>query len=444
MIEAALAPSPEKRRAATAAVILALIVAALEGTVVTTAMPTIAKELGGLAWYPWVFASYLVASAVSVLVCGKLADAIGRRPVFAFGTLGFVLGSILAGSSPSITFLVAARAIQGLGAGAIQPVAMTITTDLYDLEERARIQGVLTGAWGAANVAGPLVGAAIVSHASWRWVFVAHVPFALLAVFVMSSAYRDPPRPRPEHVGARGAILAGLAASALLLALDPKLGARAAFAITAGALTLLLAIDQARSPAPLLAKAVVTKRVVVAGLASSVLAGGLLHASVAYVPLWTASRPSASVWLDGVPLVLLLGGWALGSSGGVRVLVRFGMRASTGGGYAIAALGALGLALAARADSGLVGPFAATFVLGFGLGPAASTSLVAPQNAAPWQHRGAVTSSIYAARTLGGAIAVAVLGARSIDVAFVGVAVIALAALLVSLVLAPGRPPERG
>jgi predicted MFS family arabinose efflux permease len=196
-----------------------------------------------------------------------------------------------------------------------------------------------------ANVLGPVIGGWIVLHASWRWVFFVNVPVGLVAVALLLASYRDPPRARRSPP----------------------------FAATL------------REPA------------VRAGLVASVFAGGILYACAAYVPLWMTGQSHGDALEAGAALVPLLVGWAFGSSFGVRVLVARGMRASVGGGFAIALVGAAALALSvARGLPGLW-PMAALAVLGLGLGPAASTSLVGPQSCVPWSHRGSVTSVVYAA-----------------------------------------------
>src|ERR1700689_4426682 len=183
-----------RRRVATAAVLTGLVVAAFEGTVVTPAMPTIVRDLGGMSAYASVFSVFLVASTVAVLVCGKLADALGRLPVFVAGMARFLVGSAACGPATTFGALVAFRVVQGLGAGALQPIAMTISADIYTLEERARIQGGLTGAWGAASIVGPIIGGWIVLHASWRWVFLVNVPVGVLSAVLLLASYRDPSR----------------------------------------------------------------------------------------------------------------------------------------------------------------------------------------------------------------------------------------------------------
>jgi predicted MFS family arabinose efflux permease len=358
-------PGLGRRRVATAAVLTGLVVAAFEGTVVTPAMPTIVRDLGGMSAYASVFSVFLVASTVAVLVCGKLADALGRLPVFVAGMALFLVGSAACGAATTFGALVAFRVVQGLGAGALQPIAMTISADIYTLEERARIQGVFTGAWGAASIVGPIIGGWIVLHASWRWVFLVNVPVGVLSAVLLLASYRDPSRSK---------------STSLRQLLVP------------------LPADTLRVPA------------VRAGLVTSLFAGGIVSACSAYVPLWMMTRAGGNALEAGAALVPLLAGWALGSSFGVRVLVARGMRTSVAGGFSIALVGATGLALAVAGGLPTVVALASLGVLGLGLGPAASTSLVGPQSCVAWRYRGAVTSAVYAARLLGGSLVVAALG----------------------------------
>jgi MFS family permease len=381
-----------RRRVATGAVLAGQVVAAFEGTVVTSAMPTIVGDLGGLALYGWVFSSFLVASTVAVLVCGKLADAFGRLPVFVGGMALFLLGSCLCGAATSFGALVAFRAVQGLGAGALMPIAMTITADLYTLEERASVQALLTGTWGAANLLGPLIGGWIVLHASWRWVFLVNVPVGAVAVALLAASYRDPPRRR-----SRGPIL------------SVPLG----------------------EPA------------VRAGLVGATFAGAIIYAVTAYVPLWIAADGRGDALRAGAALLPFLVGWAFGSSFGVRVLIARGMRASVAGAFGLAVTGALALLLAVSGRAPASVAMGALAILGLGIGPAASISLLGPQTAVAWDRRGSVTSIVYAVRMLGGSLAVGALGegggaAHDASVSrFAAVAALALVGLGSALAIAP-------
>src|SRR5918992_1397824 len=184
-----------RRRAITVGLLLGMSLGALEATVVGTAMPTVIATLGGLAHYSWVFTAYLLTSTASVPIWGRLSDLYGRRRFFLAGVLVFLIGSALAGAAGSMTQLIVFRAIQGLGAGAIIPLGMTIVGELYSLEERARTQALFSGVWGVASIAGPLVGGYITDALSWRWVFYLNLPFGVLAMIVIALAYPAPPAP---------------------------------------------------------------------------------------------------------------------------------------------------------------------------------------------------------------------------------------------------------
>jgi MFS family permease len=319
---------------------------------------------------------------------------------------------------------------------------MTISADLYSLEERARIQAVFTSGWGIANVVGPVIGGFLVIHLSWRWVFLVNVPVGAVAVALLVPSYRDPPRRESGPTGFTSMLYAGFTCALVLLALEPSglaplwhlpLVAAAALAVAA-----FLGRERA-SAAPLVPRQLLASPVVRAALVGGVFTGAMLYLCAAYVPLWMTAHAHLDAVAAGIALVPLLAGWAFGSSFGVRVLVRHGMRASVGGGFAIAAAGAVALAVVVSDDLSVRWAYVALAAMGLGLGPAASTSLVASQSAAPWHQRGVVTSAVYATRMLGGAIAVAAFGAGRAEGAarFEGIAGVALAAAVALALLAP-------
>jgi len=406
----AAAPGAE-RRVATAAVLLALVVAAFETTVVTTAMPTLTAELDGRALYAWVFTGFLLASTLGVLLGGRLADRLGRRSTFVAGMGLFLLGSVLCGFSTTVPMLVGFRVLQGLGAGAVQPTTLTISSDLYTLEERAAIQSVFTAAWGLASVIGPVVGGLLTVKLGWRSVFWVNVPVGILAVVLLRRSYRDPPRAVTRRFELGGPTLGALSMALLLLVLEPAaLPGPASFAILVAAVLGGWAFvrQQRRSADPLVPLAVLRDPTVRAGLLGGFVAGGVLYTLSAYVPLWMVSHGGRSALGAGVALVPLLTGWALGSSFGVKLLLRGGLRASAGLGFLVAGAGAalFDLALAEHLADGWL--YASLGILGIGLGPAASTCIIAPQARVRWEQRGAITSAVYACRMLGGSLAIAV------------------------------------
>lgn len=398
------------RKVATAAVLLGLVISAFEGTVVTTAMPTITQALGGSSLYAWVFTAFLLASTLGVMLSGKMGDQLGRKPTFLGGVVLFLAGSALCGAAHSVPWLIAFRILQGLGAGAIQPTTMTIAADLYTLKERAVVQSVFTGVWGLANVLGPVIGGFLVVHASWRWVFLVNVPVGVLAAALLAVSYEDPPRREGARIDILGPLLCGASIAALLVSLEPDVshGLRLALFVGGVLVGALFFREQRRSSTPVLPLVYLRDRTVQSGLLGGAVAGALLYATTTYVPLWMTSHGYSAI-LAGLALVPMLAGWAIGSVFGVKVLMQGGMRASVGGGFALSAVGAILLTLVVGTHQHVGFVFAALAVLGLGLGPAASTATIGPQSVVPWSARSVVTSAVYSTRMLGGAVCIAVL-----------------------------------
>jgi hypothetical protein len=398
------------RKLATAAVLLGLVISAFEGTVVTTAMPTITQSLGGSSLYAWVFTAFLLACTLGVMLSGKLGDQLGRKPTFLGGVFLFLIGSVLCGSAHSVPWLIAFRVVQGLGAGAIQPTTMTIAADLYTLKERAVVQSVFTGVWGLANVLGPVIGGWIVGHTSWRWVFLVNVPVSIVAAGLLVVSYDDPPRSAKTRLDLIGPLLCGASVAALLISLEPDVSHALRFGLFIAGLTVgaIFLREQRRSATPVVPLNYLRDHTVRAGLLGGAVAGALLYGTTTYVPLWMTSH-GYSALLAGVALVPMLAGWAIGSVFGVRVLMHGGMRASVGGGFALSAVGAIALTIVVGTHLPIGWAFAALAVLGLGLGPAASTATIGPQSVVPWSARSVVTSAVYSTRMLGGAVAIAIL-----------------------------------
>ncbi len=162
---------PRRRNLVLGSLLIAMFLSAMEGTIVATAMPTIIGDLGGFALFAWVFSLFLLAQVATIPIYGRLSDVIGRKRVFAIGVIIFLAGSFLCGASKSMVFLILARVIQGIGAGAVLPVASTIVGDIYSLQERAKVQGYISSAWALASVAGPTLGGLIVQTIGWAWIF---------------------------------------------------------------------------------------------------------------------------------------------------------------------------------------------------------------------------------------------------------------------------------
>src|SRR3954453_18532580 len=180
-----------ERGAVLAAVMSTTSLVALDSTVLATAVPTIVKEIGGFSQFPWLFSIYLLTSAVAPPLCGRVADTHGRRPVLLLGIGVFLAGSVVCAVAPGMGVLIAGRAVQGIGAGAVQPVSLTIVGDLYSVAERARVQGYLASVWGMSAVVGPAVGGLFSQYASWRWIFVINLPVGVAAAWLLVRAYHE-------------------------------------------------------------------------------------------------------------------------------------------------------------------------------------------------------------------------------------------------------------
>ncbi|HVG45878.1 MAG TPA: MFS transporter, partial [Longimicrobium sp.] len=201
------------------AMVLGAFMGAIEATIVATALPSIAAEIGGFSLYSWVFSSFLLMQAVSIPIFGKVSDLLGRKPAFITGVVIFLLGSVLCGLAPSMGWLVAFRFVQGLGAGAVQPIIVTLAGDLYPLEERGRVQGYLSGVWGFSSIAGPLAGGVIVHQFGWPWIFWMNVPFGVIAVVLIALYLHEDVGAEERSIDYPGAVFLLAALGPLMLAL---------------------------------------------------------------------------------------------------------------------------------------------------------------------------------------------------------------------------------
>jgi EmrB/QacA subfamily drug resistance transporter len=407
-----------KRRKAliTLATLIGTFLAALDATVVGTAMPTVIGELGGLELYPWAFASYLLAATVTGPVFGKLSDTYGRKPVYLTGIFLFLLGSVLAGTSQSMAALIFFRTIQGLGAGAVQPVAITIVGDIFELEARARVQGLFGAVWGISAVVGPAAGGFITDLISWRWVFYVNVPFGIIAAFLLAATLTESFERRERKVDYLGTALLTCGLVAILLALLGGGGATELSAVTIGlffggmAVLALFVLVERRAEDPVVPLDLLSERIIAVSALGNVAMGGVLLGVSVYVPLFVQGALGGTAITAGAAVASLSIGWPVGSFVGGRLLLLTGYRTTLLLGSALIALGS---ALCVPMDSGTSLSYVvlAVVVIGLGLGFSSTSYLVSVQNAVPWRRRGVATSSVVFFRTVGGSIGVAVMGA---------------------------------
>ena len=399
----------KRRQAITAGLLLGMSLGALEATVVGTAMPTIVSTLGGLAHYSWVFSAYLLTSTASVPIWGRLSDLYGRRRMYLMSVAVFLVGSVACGAATTMLQLIAARAIQGLGAGGIIPLTMTIIGELYSLAERPRTQALFSGVWGTASVLGPLVGGYITDALSWRWVFYINLPFGLLCVAVIASAYPPSRGTSTVKVDWLGAGLLFSCVSALLIALaaDQRVAMWAAVAL---ALFVAFVIVERRQTEPILPVDLLVHPVISRTLIVVFLVGVALFGAIAFVPLFVQGVMGGSATQAGQVLTPLFLGWVTMSVVGAKITVRIGYRVVAIAGSVLMTLGFLGLT---RLDvhSGKLLLLGSCLILGAGMGCQMLSLLLAVQHGVERSRLGIATSLNQFARSIGAAIGVAAMGA---------------------------------
>ena len=391
-----------------AALLLGVFMAAMEMTVVSTVMPTVVGDLGGIHLYSWVFAAYMLTSTVTMPIYGKLADLYGRKPIILVGIFFFLAGSTASGQSQSMGQLIAFRALQGLGAGAMQPVALTIIGDLFKLEERARVQGLFGGMWGLAGLTGPILGASILRVASWRWVFYLNIPFGLASALVLLSAYHERVETRQRNLDFGGAAL--LAGSIIAMLVASRGGAMLlGLPLAAGLLIAFVAVER-RAPEPVVSIALMKQPVMAVASSAGGLVGATMIATVTFVPLYVQGVLGGSPGDAARAMTPMVVGWPIASYVAGRIVTRVGFRPLIRLGLLVSTVAAGLIAVFLHPGIPLWVPSAITCLFGVGLGLTNTSLLLAVQTSVEWEERGIATASTLFFRTIGGALAVGFLG----------------------------------
>jgi EmrB/QacA subfamily drug resistance transporter len=390
---------------------------AIDATVIATAVPSVVAELGGFAEFPWLFSVYLLAQAVTVPVYGKLADVFGRKPVMLVGIGLFLVGSILCGLAWSMGALIAFRAVQGLGAGAVQPMSMTIVGDLYTLEERAKVQGYIASVWAVSSVVGPTLGGVFSEYVSWRWIFFVNIPLCLVAAAAIGLRFSERVQRRRARIDYAGAGVLTVALTLLVLGLLEGGQAwawgspQSVVVLASGAVLLVLFVAiERRAADPVVPLRLLRHRLLVATNLVAACVGAVLLGLTSYVPTFVQAVLGTGPLIAGFALAALTLGWPISASQSGRVYLRIGIRATALIGAAVVVLGTA-LLLLLDGSSSVVQVGATVFVIGLGMGFAAAPTLIAAQSAVDWQQRGVVTGSNMFFRSAGSAVGVAVFGA---------------------------------
>ncbi len=408
--------SKQQRLWITIAVLTGMLLAAMESTVVSTAMPTVIASLGGLARYSWVFSIYLLTSTVSMPIWGKLSDLYGRRSAYLLGISIFLIGSVLSGLSQSMNQLIIFRALQGLGAGAIIPLGLTIIGEIYTIQERAKMQGLFSSVWGIASILGPVLGGFISDNFSWRWVFYINIPFGLLATLVVSFSMKNLPisttTPKIDYAGAIS--LTALISLLLIVCLESKEISSSLIIVSllVTCLFLLFAFIYFEKQAiePILPLSLFQERIFLISSVGNFLLGCVLFGTLSFVPLFMQSVLKSTATEAGKTIMFLLFSWIFSSFISSKLILRFGYRPLVILGMIALVLGNFLLILAINPNSNKYYIYLSIATIGIGMGLATFAILMAVQTQVEHKLLGVVTSSTQFFRNIGGVLGTGILG----------------------------------
>lgn len=397
-----------------ASIMASLCMIAIEATIVATAMPQIAAELGGLRLYSWVFSAFLLTQTAMTVVFGKLADIYGRKPVMLFGIAVFLVGSILCGLAWSMPAMIVFRLIQGVGAGAIQPVAMTIVGDLYPARERGKVQGYLASVWAISAVAGPMVGALIIHKLSWSWIYWMNVPIGLVAAYGFHKYLKEAPRRQTASIDVLGAGLFTATMGTLMVALtDFGSGHTSRAAWAAGAFCVLLVafvLQERRAADPMISFELWGRRPIAATNGAMLFGSMAMIGLTTFLPMYVQGVLHRSPVVAGLALTMVMLGWPASATISSRLFTRIGLRPIMLTGSVLLPLG-VAILVFLTPDSSPVTAGVGSLVMGLGLGCLGVSSIVLIQDIVTTAERGSATASNIFARNLGSTVGASIFGA---------------------------------
>jgi EmrB/QacA subfamily drug resistance transporter len=396
------------------AALIATFMAAVESSIIATAMPTIVGDLGGFRLFSWVFAAYLLTMAVTVPIYGRLADIYGRKRVFFAGTGIFLVGTTLCGFARTMVVLIIFRAVQGIGAGAIQPIASTVIGDIYTPAERARVQGYLSSVFGVSAIIGPALGAFLVEHVHWALVFWVNLPIGALSIAMFAVYLPERVERRPHRIDYLGAVLLIVGVGAPMLALVQARGldgASLALLVGLGVAALAaLGVHEARAPEPMVPFALWRNRVIALANFGIFGTGSTMMAVSAFLPTYVQGVMGRGPGTAGLVLGCMSVSWMFASFAAGRLMIRTSYRLA-------AALGGVALVVGAamltwlQPSSGVAWPAAGSLVMGVGMGACNTAFLVSIQASVGWGERGVATGANMFMRMIGQSFGAALGGA---------------------------------
>jgi EmrB/QacA subfamily drug resistance transporter len=390
---------------------LSIFLASMESTVVATAMPTIVGQLGGLEHYSWVFSAFMLASTTVVPLYGKLSDLYGRRKLFVFAMALFLIGSVWCGLANSMAQLIFARALQGIGAGGILPIAFILIGEMFTLEQRAKMQGLFSGVWGVSSIIGPLLGGFIVDQLSWHWIFYINVVPGLLGAALVAFAWRDQAHGHERPViDYAGAALLTVSVVMLLLGLMGSGTSSWVLISAAAVLFILLLWVERRAADPILPIPLFRDRLFSTATLHGILSGWTVFGSISFIPLFVQAVFNTSATQAGITITPMLLGWVAASIIGTRLLLIIGYRKLGIIGTISFTVGAF-LMSGAGMETSQLSLMVFVALMGIGMGLSIPAYLIAVQTSVNRRQLGTATSTLQFSRSIGGTLGVSVMGA---------------------------------
>ncbi|MFC7392378.1 MDR family MFS transporter [Scopulibacillus cellulosilyticus] len=397
-------------------IIMAMFMSAIEGTIVATAMPNIVGDLGGFSLYSWVFSGYLLMNALTILIYGKLADLFGRKPVIIFGIIIFLIGSLLAGLSSSMKMLILFRFIQGIGAGAIQPIATTIVGDIYTVQERSKIQGYLSSVWGISAIIGPALGGVFVQYFNWAWVFWMNLPLGVLAIIGISAFFHENLEKTSHKVDYKGSALLFIALSSLMIVF---IEGGTAWGWTSLPVILLIALflvcfivfifQEKRTEEPIVPLSIWKKPLIAVANSVNLTTGVIMIGLSSFLPAYVQVVMGEPAIVAGFTLTTMSIGWPIASTITGRLILKMGYRPlAIIGGVSLIIGGCFFLFLSP--SKGPVWAGIGSFFIGIGMGMTTTVFIISIQNSVEWKVRGVATASNMFMRQMGNTVGAALLG----------------------------------
>ncbi|ART81072.1 MFS transporter [Oceanisphaera avium] len=395
---------------------LFMMLAAMDVTIVSTAVPQIVAELGDFSLFTWVFSIYLLTQTVTIPVYGKLADLYGRKPILITGASIFLIGSVACAWAWDMPSLIVFRGLQGLGAGAIMATVNTLAGDLYSLEERGKVQGYLSSVWGIAAISGPLLGGTFVEYVTWHWIFLVNLPIGVLAIGLLVAFLHEDVLKKRHHIDYLGsmAILAGVGSLIFALMQGGTAWAWSSnaslIAFSVAALLLAFALwTQTRAKEPIMPGWLWRNPALVGANLAMIGMGFIIMVPTAYLPTFTQAVYGLNAISAGLVLAAISIGWPSASTLSAKLYLRIGYRNTALIGSVLILLATLGfLALPYQASIWLIA--LDQVLLGAGFGLLSTPLLVGAQASVGWQQRGVVTGANMFSRFLGQSLGIAVFG----------------------------------